>query len=368
MATPGGMSHTTTDPSMASKIKLQLLQQQQKTLQTHVNNLNKQISSLSGKKDKHSIGLLHRAQASLKNVQNQLVASNKQVGAAQNKYYEASGQYSKLLAGANRDAFMALESMFKQYGLGSLAGKIYDYVKNGYSADTISLLLQDTKEYKTRFAANDARIKAGLPVLSAADYINTENSYRQFLRSSGLPAGFYDSNSDFTDWLSKGVSPTEVQSRVDLATQATALANPYYKKALNQIGIDDGHLAAYFLDSGRALPILQKSAATAQIGAAALQQGLTFNKTYAEELATSGVTAAQAQQGYSQVANELQSMKELGNIYGSAWTQAESEGSVFGTSAAATAKKAGLINQEKGAFSGASGGGRGGLAQSGGAK
>lgn len=300
--------------------------------------------------------------------QKRLAVASTNAGAAQNSLYEATGQYDKLLQGTNRDAFMAVSSLFGQYGLGSLAGKIYEYVKNGYSSDTISLLLQDTKEYKTRFAANEARVKAGLPVLSPADYINTENSYRQLLRSSGLPSGFYDSNSDFTDWLSKDVSPTEIQSRVDLATQATALANPYFKQALNQIGIDDGHLAAYFLDSSKALPILQKSAATAQIGAAALQQGLTFNKTYAEELATTGVTAAQAQQGYSQVANELQSMKELGSMYGSAWTQAESEGSVFGTSAAATAQKAGLINREKGAFSGATGGGRGGLAQSGGAK
>lgn len=285
-----------------------------------------------------------------------------------NKIYFRNGQYDKLLTGSNRDAFLALETVFKQYGLGSLAGKIYDYVKNGYSADTISILLQDTKEYKQRFAANEARVKAGLPVLSPADYINTENSYRQLLRQSGLPEGFYDKNSDFTEWLAKDVSPTEIQSRVDLATQATALANPYYKQALSQMGIGTGDMAAYFLDPDRAIPILQKNAATAQIGAAALQQGLTFDKSYAEQLATSGVSADQAQQGYSQVANELNTMRDLGNIYGSQWTQQQSEESVFGTNAAATAQKAGLLNRERGAFTGASGGARGGLAQSGGAK
>lgn len=356
------------DSATALQIQLKMFQQQQKTLQAQVNGLNKQISSLKGKKDKNSQRLLGAAQASLKTVQSRLTQASKQLGVVQNKYYESTGQYEKLLTGANRDAFMALESVFKQYGLESLAGNIYNYVKNGYSSDTISILLQDTKEYKQRFAANEARLKAGLPVLSPADYINTENSYRQLLRQSGLPEGFYDSNDDFTEWLSKDVSPTEVQSRVDLATQATLLANPYYKKALNQIGIGDGELSAYFLDADRALPLLQKNAATAAVGAAALQQGLAFNQSYAEQLALSGVTASQAQQGYSQVANELDSMSELGKLYGQTWTQSESEQSVFGTNADATAKKAGLINREKGQFSGSSGGARSGLAQSGGAK
>src|SRR5881628_178968 len=43
----------------------------------------------------------------------------------QNKYYESTGQYDKLLTGSNRDAFLALKSLFDSYGLGSLADKIY---------------------------------------------------------------------------------------------------------------------------------------------------------------------------------------------------------------------------------------------------
>lgn len=83
-----------------------------------------------------------------------------------NNLYVSTGQYDKLLTGADRDAYLAVNALFKTYGLQSLAGKIYDYVKNGYSSDTISIMLQDTDEYKTRFAGNQARIKAGLPVLS----------------------------------------------------------------------------------------------------------------------------------------------------------------------------------------------------------
>lgn len=343
------------------QIQLKMYQAQQKSKQALLKSLQAQQAKYKGKTDANSKAAYKRLQNQINTAQKSLNDVTVKVNTTQNKYYEVTGQYDKLLQGSNRDAFMALETLFKSYGLDSLAGKIYDYVKNGYSADTISILLQDTPEYKARFKANDARLKAGLPVLSPADYINTENAYRQILRQSGLPNGFYDSTDDFTNWLSKDVSPTEVQSRADLATQATALANPAYKQALNQMGIDDGHMAAYFLDPDKSLPLLQKAAATAAIGGAAIGSGLAFNQAYAEQLATIGVTATQAQQGYQQVANELGTMRNLGAMYGQQFGQAEEEQSVFGTSAEAVQAKANLVGREQGAFSGQAGGAAAGL-------
>jgi hypothetical protein len=351
------------DNASTLQVQLKMYQNRLRSEQGYLKQLQTQANRYKGKSDKDSRAAYTRLQKQISDAQHQLNDINAKVTDTKNKYYQSTGQYDKLLTGANRDAFLALETLFKSYGLESLAGKIYGYVKNGYSADTISILLQDTPEYKARFKGNEARLKAGLPVLSPADYINTENAYRQIMRQSGLPTGFYDSNDDFTNWISKDVSPTEVQSRVDLATQATALANPSYKQALNQMGIDDGHMAAYFLDADKSLPLLQKAAATASIGAAALGQGLTFNQSYAEQLATMGVTATQAQQGYQQVANELGTMQNLGAIYGQKFGQAEEEQSVFGTSSEATATKAGLIGQERGAFGGQTGGARAGLSQ-----
>ncbi|WAB09275.1 hypothetical protein SEA_STELLA_14 [Streptomyces phage Stella] len=306
--------------------------------------------------------------ATIKRVEAQLKATTTKLTTVQNKYYEQSGQYDKLLTGENRDAFMALNSLFQQYGLGSLAGKIYEYVKNGYGADTISILLQDTPEYKKRFAANEARVKAGMSVLSPAEYISIENSYRQIMRQSGLPEGFYDSTSDFTNWISGDMSPTELQGRVDLATQATALANPAYKAALKQMGLSDGELTAYFLDQDRALPFLQKAAATAAIGAEALQRGLGFDQQYASELATAGVSRDQAAQGYAKIADEFSDLKTLGAIYGGGWTQRMAEEDVFVGGTGASQQRDKLVNRERGSFSGGAGGARAGLAQRGGAR
>jgi hypothetical protein len=291
-----------------------------------------------------------------------------QVADYQNRVWEASGQYDKLLKGTERDAYMAINALFKTYGLDSLAGKIYDYVKNGYSADTISILLQDTKEYKTRFSGNEARKTAGLPVLSPAEYLATESTYRQIMQEAGLPPGFYDSPTDFSGWIGKNISPKEVQSRVDLATQATILSNPDYRKALNQMGIDNGQITAYFLDTDRALPYIQKAAATAQIGAEALTQNLTFDVGFAEEMATRGISAEQARSGYAQIASELDTMRALGMQYGEEWNQRTGEQAAFGLGADAAQKKGRLLSRERGAFSGGSGGARAGLGSRGGAK
>jgi len=354
----------------ALQIQLKMLEKQQKALQAQVKSAEARLKTLKAKKkptakDKRLIAM---QEASVKRLQATLKATTVKLTTTQNKWYEKSGQYDKLLTGENRDAFMALNSLFSQYGLGSLAGKIYEYVKNGYGADTISILLQDTPEYKRRFAANEARLKAGMSVLSPAEYIAVENSYRQIMRQSGLPEGFYDSNTDFTNFISGDMSPTELQNRVDLATQATALANPAYKAALKQMGLSDGELAAYFLDQDKALPFLQKSAATAAVGAEALQRGLTFDQTYAEELATMGISREQAAQGYAKIADEFSDLKTLGQIYGGGWTQRQAEEDVFVGGTGASQQREKLVNREKGSFSGQAGGARGGLAQSGGAR
>ena len=239
---------------------------------------------------------------------------------AQNSIYEARGQFDKLLKGENRDAYLALKSLFGQYGLGSLAGKIYDYVKQGYGADTIGLLLQDTSEYKKRFAANEARTKAGLPVLAPAEYLSAESAYRQILSSAGLPKGFYDNPADFTKWISDDVSPTEIKSRVDMAVSATSQANPEYKNALFKMyGINEADLTAYFLDRKRAEPILKKQAAAGAIGAAAIRRGFAANVLDLEGYATLGITADQAEQAYGQIAEGFESMLGIAGRYGSGW-------------------------------------------------
>lgn len=307
----------------------------------------------------------HARNAALAAMKRQTTLRNtalKAQGVAQNQAYEAGGQYDKLLSGDNRDAFLALKSLFNGMGLGSLAGKIYDYVKQGYGADTISVLLQDTSEYKKRFAANDARAKAGLAVLSPADYLATEASYRQVLSTAGMPKGFYDNPADFQSWIAGDVSPTEIKDRVDLATAATGQANPEYKNALYQMyGINEADLTAYFLDRKVAEPILKKQAAAGAIGAAALRRGFTPDSLDLEGYATIGITADQAEQAYGQIAQGFSSMLGIAGRYGDAWNQKLAEQEVFTPGATSNGREAAsatgtrLRSQERALFAGSQG-------------
>jgi hypothetical protein len=359
-------------PSTNSGMGSKALQDRMSILQSRIDALNSQIKSsqdyINNSGGWHTEADIASRRADMAALQDQLNSVQGDYSKVQNQYYEASGQYDKLLSGDNRDAYMAITSLFKNYGLESLSGKIFDYVKNGYGADTISILLQDTPEYKDRFIGNEARKKAGLPVLSPAEYLATESAYRQVMESAGLPKGFYDNKNDFADLIGKNVSPTEMKDRVDLAVQATTLASDAYKQALKQVGIGDGDMVAYFLDEKKAMPYLTKAAATARIGAEALQQGLSFDAGYAEGLAKAGISADQARQGYSTIANEMNTLSSLGSIYGEEWNQREAERAAFEGAASAVAKRKRLASQERGQFGGSAGTARGGLAQQGGAR
>lgn len=272
------------------------------------------------------------------------------------------------LSGEQRNAYEALNNLFTTYGLQTLAPKIFDYIQKGFSADTISILLQDTPEYKQRFAGNETRRAKGLPVLSPAEYLSTESSYRQLMRQAGLPAGFYDQSSDFNDFIGKDVSPTELKSRVELASQATALASPQLKEALmSMYGVDEGHITAYFLDADKALPTIQKQAAAASIGAEALKRGLKISGR-AEDYAISGVTQQQAAQVYGQIAQQLPDFQTIGHQYGIDVNQELLEQAAFGpttpTGENAEATVTRLASWNRARATGQAGAARSGLARS----
>lgn len=259
------------------------------------------------------------------------------------------------LTGANRDAATAIIDMFTKYGLGTLAPQIVSFLKNGYSADTISLLLQDTPEYKARFAANDARAKAGLAVLSPAQYLATEQSYRQIMSAAGVPAGFYDSTSDFQKFLEKDIAPSELQSRVTSATNFLNAASPQALQAAKQ-WYTTGDLIAYALDPTKAAPLVEKRLNAANIAGEAARQNLTVNQNTAESLSGQGITTQQAAQGFSLIATEQPNADKLAAISGQAgFSTNDLIGETFNSNAATADRRQGLASQERGRFGGSSG-------------
>jgi hypothetical protein len=261
-----------------------------------------------------------------------------------------------------------LTILFKNYGLETLAPKIKEFVQQGYSADTVTLKLQESPEYQQRFVGNAARLKAGLSVLSPKEYLATEDAYRQIMRSTGLPKGFYDSPDDFSKFIESDVSPTELKQRVDLAQNAIDNADPYYTRSLQEMyGLSNGDMIAQVLDPQRAMPFITKQAQAVQFGAAAARQGLSVDMGTAEQFAGMGVTKQQAEQGFQDIAGLLPTANKLSSIYNQeqGYGQKEATAEIFGgpNSAEMAARRKRLSQMETATFSGSSGTGKSSFAQ-----
>ena len=232
-----------------------------------------------------------------------------------------------------------VQNLLSEYGLESLTDFVNNLItqEDIVSGDVILGRIRQTEQYKARFAGNVARRNAGFNALSEAQYIALENSYRQVMRASGLPTGFYDSGDDFNALIGGDVSVAELSSRVNEGYLAVQQANPQVINEMRRLyGVDDSMLAAYFLDPEKATPMLLRQARSAQIASeATLQAQQELSAATAEELAVAGITQQQARQGFQTIAEAEELFVPLVGTTEQAITQEEQIAGVFGTSAAA---------------------------------
>ena len=266
----------------------------------------------------------------------------------------------------DRDAVARLNQLLQSFGLSSLASKVLSYIQEGMGEDSIMLELQNTKEWKARFSANETRRSKGLPVLSPAEYLATERSYRQIMQEAGVPTGFYDQNTDFTKFLADDISPAELQGRVKTATDFVQAADPAQLAYMRQY-YTKGDLIAYALDPKRAAPLVGKAYQAATIGGIAAQDGLTLGVQTAEQLANAGVDQNAAREGFGALGQQRQTLDNLAGISGeSALTADQLAQGAFLGNADVNQKVSRLKSQERGRFAGSSGIGQGSLSQGGG--
>ncbi len=261
------------------------------------------------------------------------------------------------LEGTGRDSAAALNQIFASYGLETLGPKIVDFIKNGYSADTVSLLLQDTSEYKQRFAANDVRLKKGLPALSPAEYLATEKSYRQIMQAAGVPSGFYDQPQDFQKFLEDDKSPQEIQQRVQDAQDFINKQNPQALAQFKQ-WYSSGDMIAYALDPDRAQPLVGKAFKAAAIGSEAARQNLSVDQNTAEQMAAKGISQDAASQGFANIALDQGAAQKLATMAGTNLSTQDLVNETFFNNAGVAQKRQMLASQERGRFGGTSAVGR----------
>lgn len=275
-----------------------------------------------------------------------------------------------------RDAVM---QMFENTGLGqtfldSLIKSIDDVYADNIAPTDAQILnsIYNSDAYKSRFAANETirkRIaegkgRPGDRLLKPAEYIETENTFRDYMSSAGLPAGFYDSPDDFSNFIANGVSPAELQTRVNIAKSALQNADKAIVDALkNYYGLTTGELTAYLLDKEKAFTAigdkfqystadLEKQYKTAEVGGAALRAGMTASKGLAEEITTVG-KQGQAEEAFQSAARNQADYQRLTRLAGKTGTSEdlvrENLGLAGGTDVALKTKK--LASRERARFS-----------------
>jgi hypothetical protein len=246
-----------------------------------------------------------------------------------------------------KSAYDLLYAQFKQYGLESLVEPLRGLITSATPPSEFVIKLRETDAYKKRFAGNAARIAKGLAAISEAEYIGLEDQYQNIMRNYGLPASYWAKDSmgtqkGFTNLIGNDVDALELEDRIMNAQKRVINANPEVSKALKQFypEITNGDILAYVLDPTNGKDVIKNKITAAEIGGAALAQGLETGMTRAEELAKYGVNKAEAMQGYGTIAGGLQRGSQLASIYGQdPYTQTTAEKEVFGLAGKAEAEK-----------------------------
>lgn len=267
------------------------------------------------------------------------------------------------LTAAQNELIAVTADRFAKYNLTSLLPVIKKLAVEGATEATITITLQETPEYKTRFKANDDRIKKGLKVLTPAEYLNVEDSYRQVLRAYGLKQ--FDTDAYVSQFIANDMSPTELSNRVQTAVQRVQNADPGVSQTLRDYyGIGQADLVGYVLDPEANMEKINRQVSAAEIGNAARTQGLNAGVSVAEQLAAQGISQAEAQKGYSTIADILPTAEKLSAIYGSTmdgYNQSTAEQETFNGLASAQRKRQRLTAREVAQFGGSTGTTRGSL-------
>jgi hypothetical protein len=255
------------------------------------------------------------------------------------------------LSAAQQNVFDLIAGQLSAWGLTTLNADLKSLIIGGdTSPDTLTLALSNTAAYKARFAGNDIRIKNGLAALTPAQYVATETQYSDILRSYGLPAGFYDKQSDFTDFIGKDISAAELDSRAKIAHDQYEAAPDATKALWTQYYGTKGDAIAGILDPTVATQVIQDRSTQVAIGGAAAQQGLSVNQSRAQQLQQAGVTGQQAQSGYQQIAKAMPFDNSIAQRFGTTFGLQQEENSVLLGNAADDRQRQTLYAEETSLF------------------
>lgn len=270
----------------------------------------------------------------------------------------ADKQAAEAKASTDRSAKATLTATLSLYGLASLADFAWKEYLKDIPIEQIMLDIRQTPEYISRFPAMKALADKG-QAINEAQYINYETSASALMKSAGLPPGFYDQPTDFTEFLTNNLALPELQARIEIAKAAVYNSDPATLAALQSFyGIQGGlnyigDATAYFLDPDRALPTIEKQFIAAQEAGAASRAGYgALSMQDAERLANLGITPDVAQRGFGTLATLTPLFANLPGEAGTAPTAEQGLQAVFEGNAQAQQVITDQASKRKAVFAG----------------
>ena len=197
-----------------------------------------------------------------------------------------------------------VQMILDRYGLGGMMGWVDSMLVNNAPQAQILIEMQDQPDFTRRFPALAMQRSNQMPVMSPEEYLNYETLARQKMRAAGLPDGFYDDPSDFTNLIANGVSQVELGERIQSVYLRVINAPDEVKARYAQMfGVQgEGALAAQMLDPDLAFPILEQQVATAEIAGFGDVFGTNIDQQRAGRLADIGFDGRSSMQGFRQIA------------------------------------------------------------------
>lgn len=207
-----------------------------------------------------------------------------------------------------RDARAFIESELSSYGIDpSLKTYLYSLITEDQvdlsNADALYGAMRNQPEFIKRFSANQVRAKNKLPELDPASYLALEESYLRTLQSNGMPSDFYDQPSDFTTFIENNISNADLQIRIKDGYRAVKEADPEVMRQLTELyNVNEGELAAFYLDPIKTAQILVSKTSAAKIAAQAKgRANIQLSTGLAESLVARNITEAEAEKGFGEI-------------------------------------------------------------------
>jgi len=285
------------------------------------------------------------------------------------------------LTSAEEALYNAMMETMKVYNIQNFAST-WTKIRKDYpgisSEDAMNLLRYDPRynvDYNQRFAGNQARIKNGFGAVDEKTYLEMERGYAQIFKNYTLST--FQNPAQYATLIGNNVDVVQAGKRVSLAYDRILNADDSILNAWRQFfpQLDTSDLVAMMLDPKNQLAIMERKVQSAEIGGAALAQGLnasmaaetiksnrysnlTTGTIGTEAIKATGDTIAQTRADYEKIAGQLPGAEKLSSIYGGQleqYGQVEAEKANILGLASEKRKLERLIARESANFSGESG-------------